>query len=79
MPAEIRAALGDPALIDEVRRIYLRPAVTEEFDVRPLEPDLDGIVRFLCDEREFARDRVEAAIDRTFRARTLDLQPQRRV
>lgn len=75
MPAAIRAALGDPDLVEQVRRIYLAPSVTDDFDVRPLEPDLDGIVRFLCDEREFARDRVEAAIDRTFRARSLDLQP----
>ena len=35
------------------------------------EPDLDGIVGFLCDEREFSRERVTAAIDRTFRERSL--------
>jgi flap endonuclease-1 len=73
MPAGIRDALGDPAAIEEARRIYLVPNVTDTFDVRPFEPDLDGIVRFLCDEREFARDRVTAAIDRAFRKRPLDL------
>jgi flap endonuclease-1 len=71
MPAEIRDALGAASAIDDVRRIYLSPKVTSEFDVHPFEPDLDGIVRFLCDEREFARDRVVAAIDRTFRERSL--------
>ena len=71
MPAEIREALGDAALLAEARRIYLEPDVTNAFDVRPFEPDLDGIVRFLCDEREFSRDRVMAAIDRTFRERSL--------
>jgi flap endonuclease-1 len=71
MPAAIRDALGDPSAIDDARRIYLSPEVTSEFDVKPFEPDLDGIVHFLCDEREFARDRVMAAIDRTFRERTL--------
>ena len=73
MPPEIRDALDDPAVLDEVRRIYLAPNVTGAFDTRSFEPDLDGIVRFLCDEREFARDRVMAAIDRTFRERPLDL------
>ena len=73
MPPEIRDAIGDPAVLDEVRRIYLAPDVTDAFDIRSTEPDLDGIVRFLCDEREFARDRVTAAIDRTFRERSLDL------
>src|SRR5262249_53680558 len=73
MPADIRHALGDPAILDDVRRIYLAPDVTDRFEVRPAEPDLDGILRFLCDEREFSRDRVTAAIERTFRERSLDL------
>jgi flap endonuclease-1 len=73
MPAEVRDALGDPALVDEVRRIYLTPEVTGQFDVRPFEPDLEGLVQFLCDEREFGRERVVAAIGRTFRERSLGL------
>ena len=48
-----------PRRVDEVRRIFLHPDVTDAFDVQPAEPDLDGIVRFLCDEREFSRERVE--------------------
>jgi hypothetical protein len=36
-----------------------------------MEPDVDGIIRFLCDEREFSRERVDAAIERTFRNRSL--------
>jgi flap endonuclease-1 len=71
MPAEISDTLGDPETIAQVRRIFLSPDVTDDFDVRQHEPDLDGIVRFLCDEREFGRDRVQAAIERTFRERTL--------
>jgi hypothetical protein len=39
--------------------------------VQPAQPDLDGIVRFLCDEREFSRERVNAALARTFRERSL--------
>ena len=71
MPAEIREAAGDPDAINQVRRIFLHPDVTDAFDVRQSEPDLGGIVRFLCDEREFGRDRVNAALVRTFRERTL--------
>ena len=71
MPAEICDALGDAEMIDAVRRIFLDPDVSDEFDVQQREPDLDGIVRFLCDEREFGRDRVNAAIERTFRERSL--------
>jgi flap endonuclease-1 len=71
MPEEIRSGVGDPETVDEIRRIFLNPVVTDTFDAQPSEPDLDGIVRFLCDEREFSRERVSAAIERTFRERTL--------
>ena len=73
MPPDIREVLGAPALLDELRRIYLAPEVTREFDVRPFEPDLDGLVQFLCDDREFGRERVVAAVERTFRERSLGL------
>lgn len=71
MPDDVRDALGDADMVEAVRHIFLHPKVTDEFDVRQGEPDLDGLVRFLCDEREFGRDRVNAAIERTFRERTL--------
>jgi flap endonuclease-1 len=71
MPEEIRKGAGDHEIVDEIRRIYLSPQVTSDFDLGMAEPDLDGIVRFLCDEREFSRERVTAAIDRTFRERML--------
>src|SRR5262245_23402240 len=71
MADEIRVALGNPGLVDEARRIFLHPDVSDAFPVQQGEPDLDGIVRFLCDEREFSRDRVTAAIERTFRERSL--------
>ena len=71
MPEEIRQGLPEPEVLDEVRAIYLNPDVTGTFDIAPSEPDLDGIVRFLCDEREFSRDRVTAALHRTFAERTL--------
>ena len=71
MPDEIRQRLPESDVLDQVRRIFLTPEVTDDFEVRPSEPDLDGIVRFLCDEREFSRDRVTAALQRTFAERSL--------
>jgi flap endonuclease-1 len=70
MPPEIRDSVGEAALVDSVRRIYMRPDVTDDFSVAAFDPDLDGIVGFLCDEREFGRDRVMAALDRTYGRRT---------
>lgn len=71
MPAEIRDSLGDIEEINEVRQIFLHPDVTDVFDREQREPDLADIVRFLCDEHEFGRDRVNAALERTFRERSL--------
>jgi flap endonuclease-1 len=71
MPEGIRSSLGDQETVDAIRNIFLHPNVTDDFDIRAAEPDLDGIVRFLCDEREFSRERVTAALERTFRERSL--------
>jgi flap endonuclease-1 len=71
MPETIRQAAGEQETLDEVRRIFLNPDVSDTFDVEQAEPDLDGIAAFLCDEHAFSRERVSAALDRTFRERTL--------
>jgi flap endonuclease-1 len=63
MPAEIREAVGDVA---SLREIYLQPQVTDEYTIEFGDPDVDGIVRFLCDERQFSRDRVTDALARAF-------------
>jgi flap endonuclease-1 len=71
MPADVRDALASIDVVNQVRRIFLQPDVTDAFTVDPSEPDFDGVLRFLCDEREFARERVSAALDRAFRERRL--------
>lgn len=76
MPAPIRESLGDPAIIGEARRIYLAPDVSSSFDIRQTKPDLDGLVRFLCDDHEFGRARVTAAIERTFREPRMERDDQ---
>lgn len=74
MPAATRSAV-DALLtaneLAEVRRIYLQPAVTDDYAVEFGAPDRAGIERFLSDERAFSRDRVTAAVDRAFPPRLL--------
>lgn len=67
MPADLREALG-PA-VPEIRELFLKPAVTETYDIAFNPPDRDGILRMLCNERDFSKDRVTAALDRAFPAR----------
>jgi flap endonuclease-1 len=63
MPDEIQRAVGD---VRPLRQIYLQPAVTDDYQIEFADPDIDGVVRFLCDEREFSRDRVTSALARAF-------------
>ena len=63
MPGEIQDAVGDVA---SIREIYLHPKVTDDYTIDFVEPDPDGIVRFLCDERQFSRERVTDALARAF-------------
>ena len=66
------ASLGDfQSAVDGVREIYVRPNVTDTFDLRFGEPDFAGVIEFLCGEREFSRERVTAALERAFAERTL--------
>jgi flap endonuclease-1 len=64
MPADVQEDLGPR--VPEIREIFLHPDVTDDYEIRTGSPDLDGIIRFLCDEREFSRDRVQAALERTY-------------
>ena len=70
-PDTVRRALDSPDAIEEIRNLFLHPEVTGDFDARFSEPDFDGVIRFLCDEREFSRERVEAALRRAFGERSL--------
>jgi flap endonuclease-1 len=65
MPAEIRDAVGD---VDSLRQLYLRPETTDDYTIGFGEHDPAGIVRFLCEERQFSRERVTDALVRAFPA-----------
>lgn len=50
--------------VEEIRRFFLEPEVTDEYDLTWSAPDGDGVIQFLCDERDFSRERVERALHR---------------
>ena len=63
MPAEIKDAVGD---VDAIRALYQRPDVTDDYALEFGEPDQDGVIKFLCEEHQFSRGRVTAALARAF-------------
>ena len=64
MPSEIREVLAPVA--PAIREIFVRLEVTDDYRIEFSQPDVDGIIRFLCAEREFSRERVMAALKRCF-------------
>lgn len=61
-PDEVKMNL--PQNLEELRTIFLHPKVTTEYGLRFSEDDEDGLVKFLCDERDFTRDKVDIVIRR---------------
>jgi flap endonuclease-1 len=62
LPSQYREEL--PENSEEIRQIFLKPRITEEYEIRYRELDESGLFRFLCDERRFSRDRVDLAVRR---------------
>jgi len=64
MPASIRETLG-PAP-PQVRRLFLEPAVTNDYALERSALDPGGVIHFLSAERSFSEERVKAALRRAF-------------
>jgi flap endonuclease-1 len=52
----------------EVRKMFLEPKVTDNYKLEWRKPDVDAVLRFLCDERDFSRERVTNALSRVLKA-----------
>ncbi len=59
-PADLRAQL--PANVEEIRAFFRNPPVSEDVRLARGRPDPEAVRRFLCDERDFSRERVDAAL-----------------
>lgn len=64
MPPAVRDAFGTD--LHRLRQIFLEPEVSDDYVVASGACDVDGVLRFLCDEHAFNRDRVLAAVTRAF-------------
>jgi flap endonuclease-1 len=53
-----------PAEPRRVREIFLNPQVTGNYKLDWKEPDIEGVVSFLCGERDFSEERVRKALNR---------------
>jgi len=67
MPSKVTENLPDT--VDQIREIYLRPEVTDDYGVEEGPLREEELVSFLCDERAFSRERVDTVISRMRQSR----------
>ena len=53
-----------PVEPQRIREIFLNPKVTDNYQLRWKEPNIEGVVDFLCRERDFSEDRVRKAVEK---------------
>jgi flap endonuclease-1 len=53
-----------PVEPQRIREIFLRPRVTDNYRLEWKEPDVEGVVDFMCRGRDFSEDRVRKALDK---------------
>ena len=53
-----------PVETKRIREIFLNPKVTDNYKLTWKDPDIDGVVDFLCRERDFSEERVRKALNK---------------
>jgi flap endonuclease-1 len=46
-----------------VRKIFLEPTITQDYTLSWSKPDPSAVIRILCDEHQFSRDRIEPILE----------------
>jgi len=59
-----------PVEPQRIREIFLNPRVTDNYKIEWKEPDVEGVVGFICRERDFSEDRVRKALEKMQRGIT---------
>ena len=50
--------------VNTIRRIFIDPAVTQDYVLKWSKPNEDEVAAFLCGERDFSEDRVRRAVSK---------------
>lgn len=62
LPEDLESKL--PAEYEEIRGIFLRPLISDDYDIRWGSLHEEGLYDFLCGQRGFSRERVETVVQR---------------
>jgi flap endonuclease-1 len=51
-------------IIQRIQKIFLEPDVTDDYSLKWSVPDKEAVLRILCDEHQFTRERVEPILEK---------------
>ncbi len=60
--AESDSEFHPPPELKRIRQIFMKPEVTSDYVLKWGEPNVEGLVEFLCGDRDFSEDRVRTAV-----------------
>jgi len=71
---ELKELRDLPIPVEEIKRLFLEPDVTEDYKLEWRSMDPEAVKRVLCDEHDFSEERVQNAIERVVRAQKAQQQ-----
>ena len=54
----------------KIREIFLHPKITDNYKIEWKAPDVEGVISFICGERDFSENRVRKALEKMRRGMT---------
>ncbi len=68
-----------PVKPEKIRKWFLKPEITDNYVLEKHDPDFEGAIDFLCNERDFSKDRVSKALKKlTKRKKAIDEEEKKK-
>lgn len=68
-----------PVKPEKIRKWFLKPEITDNYVLEKHDPDFEGTIDFLCNERDFSKDRVSKALKKlTQRKKAIDEEEKKK-
>jgi len=68
-----------PVKPEKIRKWFLKPEITDNYVLEKHDPDFEGTIDFLCNERDFSKDRVSKALKKlTKRKKAIDEEEKKK-
>jgi flap endonuclease-1 len=68
-----------PVKPEKIRKWFLRPEITDNYVLEKNDTDFEGTIDFLCNERDFSKDRVSKALKKlTQRKKAIDEEEKKK-